>query len=52
MTSSTAAADVFRAVYRQVMRFLAWVNRGSSYKAVVDHRRDMESRTGGRPGPD
>lgn len=52
MTSSTAAADVFRAVYGQIKRFLAWVNRGPSpsYKAAAEHRRDMQSREGGGGG--
>jgi hypothetical protein len=42
------AADVFRAVYRQIKRFLGWVNRGPSpsYKGAADHRRDMQVRDG------
>jgi hypothetical protein len=42
---------MFRAVYRQIARFLNWVNRtgsGSSAsratREAADHRRDLESR--------
>ena len=45
---------MFRAVYRQIARFLDWVNRSGSgpsasraAKEAKDHRRDVESRYGG-----
>jgi hypothetical protein len=44
---------MFRAVYRQIARFLSWVNRtgsGSSAsratREAAEHRRDVESRSG------
>jgi hypothetical protein len=44
---------MFRAVYRQIARFLNWVNgsgSGSSASRAIreaeDHRRDVESRSG------
>ena len=44
---------MFRAVYRQIARFLNWVNgTGSGYSAsratreAEDHRREVESRSG------
>jgi len=44
---------MFRAVYRQIIRFLDWINRtgsGSSAsqatKEAADHRRDVEIRSG------
>ena len=51
-TTSSTAADVFRAVYGQIKRFLAWVNRGPSpsYKAAAEHRRDMQDQHGGGGG--
>jgi hypothetical protein len=43
---------MFRAVYRQIARFLNWINRtgsGSSAsratREAADHRRDVESRS-------
>ena len=46
---------MFRALYRQIARFLNWINRstgsGSSVSRAAreaeDHRRDVESRYGG-----
>ena len=47
---------MFSAVYRQIKRFLAWLNGGGRSGSVKDavkkaenHRRDVESRYGG-PG--
>jgi hypothetical protein len=44
---------MFRALYRQIARFLNWINRtgsGSSAsvatKEAADHRRDIQSRSG------
>jgi hypothetical protein len=44
---------MFRAVYRQIVRFLDWVNRSGSgssasraSKEAEDYRRDFESRWG------
>jgi hypothetical protein len=43
---------MFRAVYRQIARFLDWVNGGSGSSAsratreAAEHRRDVESRSG------
>ena len=46
--------QMFRAVYRQIARFLDWVNRtgsGSSAsratREAAEHRRDVESRNAG-----
>jgi hypothetical protein len=48
---------MFRAVYRQIVRFLDWINRsrpGSSASQVTreaaDYRRDFEIRSGSGPG--
>ena len=48
---------MFRALYRQVVRFLDWVNRSGSgssasraTREAADYRRDMESRTGSDSG--
>ena len=48
---------MFRAVYRQIARFLNWINGtgpGSSAsratREAADYRRDMESRTGSGAG--
>jgi hypothetical protein len=48
---------MLRAVYRQIARFFNWINRtgsGSSASQATreaeDHRRDMESRSGGGDG--
>ncbi len=45
---------MFRALYRQIARFLNWVNRTGSessasqaIKEAEDHRRDIENRSGG-----
>jgi hypothetical protein len=45
---------MFRAVYRQIARFLNWVNRTGSgpsasraTREAEDHRRNVESRSGG-----
>jgi hypothetical protein len=45
---------MFSAVYRQIKRFLAWLNGGGRSGSVKDavkeaenHRRDVESRYGG-----
>ena len=50
--------QMFRALYRQIAKFLDWVNgTGSGPSAsratreAADHRRDVESRSGG-PGGD
>jgi hypothetical protein len=50
--------QMFRAVYRQIARFLNWVNRtGSGQSAsratreAADHRRDVEIRSGSFGGP-
>jgi hypothetical protein len=50
----TFPAQMLRAVNRQIARFLNWVNRtgsGSSAsgatREAADHRRDVESRSGG-----
>jgi hypothetical protein len=50
---------MFRTVYRQIARFLNWVNRtgsGSSAsrtsREIERHRRDVESRYGGYGGGD
>ena len=52
--SVTLGVKMFRAVYRQVARFLNWINRtGSGSSAsratneAADHRRDVQSRSGG-----
>jgi hypothetical protein len=44
---------MFRAVYRQIVRFLDWINRsapGASASQITreaaDHRRDVEIRSG------
>jgi hypothetical protein len=44
---------MFRALYRQIARFLNWINRtgsGSSASGAIreaeDHRRDVETRSG------
>ena len=51
--------QMFRAVYRQIAKFLNWVNRtrsGSSAsrtaREIERHRRDVESRYGGGGGAD
>ena len=48
---------MFRAVYRQIVRFLDWINRSGSgsstsraTKEAEDHRRNVESRSGGDSG--
>ena len=48
---------MFRAVYRQIARFLNWINRtgsGSSASQAIreaeNHRRDIEDRSGGSGG--
>jgi hypothetical protein len=48
---------MFRALYRQIARFLNWINRtgsGSSTsqatREAVDHRRDVEARSGSDHG--
>jgi hypothetical protein len=48
---------MFRALYRQIARFLNWINRtgsGSSTsqatREAADHRRDVETRSGGGNG--
>ena len=48
---------MFRAIYRQIARFLNWVNRSGSGPSAAqaardaeDHRRDVESRYGGGGG--
>jgi hypothetical protein len=48
---------MFRAVYRQIARFLNWINRtgsGSSASRAIreaeDHRRDVEDRSGSSGG--
>ena len=48
---------MFRAVYRQIVRFLDWVNRSGSgssasqaTREAADHRRDFEIRSGGGGG--
>ena len=39
---------MLRSVYRQIKRFLAWLNGGGlSVKDAENHRRDIESRYGG-----
>jgi hypothetical protein len=45
---------MFRALYRQIARFLDWINRSGSgssasrgTREAEDHRRDVESRYGG-----
>jgi hypothetical protein len=45
---------VFRAVYRQIVRFLDWINRSGSgssasqaTREAKDHRRDIGNRSGG-----
>jgi hypothetical protein len=45
---------MFRAVYRQIVRFVDWINRSGSgssasqaTREAADHRRDIESRSGG-----
>ncbi len=39
---------MFSAVYRQIKRFLAWLNGGGrSVKDAENNRRDVESRYGG-----
>jgi hypothetical protein len=35
------------AAYRQIKRFLAWLNGGYSGKEAVNHPRDIKSRHGG-----
>ncbi len=49
---------MFRAVYRQIARFLNWINRTGSpgqahlrpYREAENHRRDVEDRSGGPGG--
>jgi hypothetical protein len=48
---------MFRALYRQIARFLNWVNRTGSessasraIKEAEDHRRDVENRSGSGNG--
>jgi hypothetical protein len=50
---------MFRGLYRQIARFLNWVNRTGSgpsasqaTREAADHRRDMANRTGGTGGGD
>ena len=50
---------MFRAVYRQIVRFLDWVNRSGSgssasraTREAADHRRDVQIRSGSEGGPD
>jgi hypothetical protein len=50
---------MFRALYRQIARFLNWINgtgSGSSASAAVkeaeNHRRDVENRSGSNWGGD
>jgi hypothetical protein len=50
---------MFRTVYRQIGRFLNWINRsgsGSSTSQAIreaeDHRRDAETRSGSNWGGD
>jgi hypothetical protein len=41
---------MFRAFYRRIKSFLAWVNgesAGGPSKEAVEHRRDIENRWGG-----
>jgi hypothetical protein len=48
---------MFRAVYRQIVRFLDWINRSGSgssasqaTREAADYRRDVEIRSGGGSG--
>jgi hypothetical protein len=48
---------MFRAVYRQIVRFLDWINRSGSgsstsraTREAADYRRDVEIRSGSGPG--
>ena len=48
---------MFRAMYRQVARFLKWINRTESessasraIREAEDHRREIESRSGSSGG--
>lgn len=52
-------SEMFRALYRQIARFLNWINgtgSGSSASAAVKeaetHRRDVENRSGSNWGGD
>jgi hypothetical protein len=45
---------MFRALYRQIVRFFDWINRSGSgssasraTREAADHRRDVEDRSGG-----
>ena len=55
--SASLSVQMFRAVYRQIVRFLDWINgsgSGSSAsqatREAADHRHDVEIRSDSGPG--